>query len=421
MKTSTKIWRILANILVLLIVLVTQQRSNYDMTNPVEQVRAYTRWKEFDYVSWIVDALALKSAYGALNVTQYLSGEQQREQVFQHLDMLRRLDEVRDQIASIYADPAVANKTAASAQLSDEQTELTAQINLQQPLVEAVLQHQISVVAGELGLTLGGQPIPPLLYHVTPLPMALIVSPRQVIQQTADISVTPDLPLAEITRLEDAVAGGLDVSALVVPIGGVGVYPTMVNRTTDLNWQVEVVAHEWIHNYLTLRPVGVLYFSTPPMRTINETTANIAGGEIGEAVILRFYPEFAPEPVDEPAPRPQPQDEALPVFDFRAEMHETRLQTDALLAAGNIEEAEAYMEARRQYFLENGYRIRKLNQAYFAFYGSYADQAEGPAGADPVGGAVRELRSGSVSLADFLDQMAWVTSYEALQRLNQRN
>jgi len=242
-----------------------------------------------------------------------------------------------------------------------------------------------------------------------------------VIQQTADISVTPDLPLAEITRLEDAVAGGLDVSALVVPIGGVGVYPTMVNRTTDLNWQVEVVAHEWIHNYLTLRPVGVLYFSTPPMRTINETTANIAGSEIGEAVILRFYPEFAPEPLDEPAPRPQPQDEAPPVFDFRAEMHETRLQTDALLAAGNIEEAEAYMEARRQFFLENGYRIRKLNQAYFAFYGSYADQAEGPAGADPVGGAVRELRSGSVSLADFLDQMAWVTSYEALQRLNQRN
>jgi len=237
MKTSTKIGRILANILVLLIVLVTQQRSNYDMTNPVEQVRAYTRWKEFDYVSWIVDALALKSSYGALNVTHYLSGEQQREQIFQHLDMLRRLDEVRDQIASIYADPAVANKTAASAQLSDEQTELTAQINLQQPLVEAVLQHQISVVAGELGLTLGGQPIPPLLYHVTPLPMALIVSPRQVIQQTADISVTPDLPLAEITRLEDAVAGGLDVSALVVPIGGVGVYPTMVNRTTDLNWQ----------------------------------------------------------------------------------------------------------------------------------------------------------------------------------------
>jgi hypothetical protein len=251
--------------------------------------------------------------------------------------------------------------------------------------------------------------------------MALIVSPRQVIQQTADISVMPDLPLAEITRLEDAVANGLDVSSLVVPIGGVGVYPTMVNRTTDLNWLVEVVSHEWIHNYLTLRPVGVLYFSTPPMRTINETTANIAGTEIGEAVILRFYPEFAPEPVDEPPPGEPPKDEEPPGFEFRAEMHETRVQTDALLAAGKTAEAEAYMEARRQVFWDNGYRIRKLNQAYFAFYGSYADQPGGAAGADPVGAAVRELRAGSVSLADFLDRMTWVTSYEALQRLNERN
>lgn len=419
--SSVKIWRFLTIIIILLVLLVTQQRSNYDLTDPAEQVRAYTRWQQFDYVSWIVDALALKFSYGSLNVASYLTGEQQRHQVFKHLEYLRRLNEVRDQIATIYANPAITNKVAASEQLSAEQAELTSQISRQQPLVEAVLQHQISVVAGDLGLTLGGQPIPPLLYHVTPLPMALIVSPRQVIQQTADISVMPDMPLAEITRLEDAVAKGLDVSSLVVPIGGVGVYPTMVNRTTDLNWLVEVVSHEWIHNYLTLRPVGVLYFSTPPMRTINETTANIAGTEIGEAVILRFYPEFAPEPVDESPPDGQPQEEEPPVFEFRAEMHETRVETDALLAAGKVTEAEAYMEARRQVFWDNGYRIRKLNQAYFAFYGSYADQPGGAAGADPVGAAVRELRSGSVSLASFLDQMTWVTSYEALQRLNQRN
>lgn len=418
---TTKIWRFLTHIIILLVLLVTQQRSNFDRSDPAEQVRAYTRWQQFDYISWIVDALALKFSYGSLNAANYLSGEQQRQQVFRHLDTMRRLNEVRDQVATIYADPAVTDKATATAQLSAEQAALTTQITRQQPLVETILQHQISAVTGDLGLTVGGQPIPPLLYHVTPLPMALIVSPREVIQQTADISLMPDLSLAEITQLEDAVANGLDVSSLVVPIGGVGVYPTMVNRTTDLNWLVEVVAHEWIHNYLTLRPVGVLYFSTPPMRTINETTANIAGTEIGEAVIRRFYPEFAPEPVDEPPPDGQPQPEDPLVFDFRAEMHETRVQTDALLAAGKVTEAEAYMEARRQVFWDNGYRIRKLNQAYFAFYGSYADQPGGAAGEDPVGAAVRELRAGSVSLADFLDQMTWVTSYEALQRLIQRN
>jgi hypothetical protein len=98
-------------------------------------------------------------------------------------------------------------------------------------------------------------------------------------------------------------------------------------------------------------------------------------------------------------------------------MHETRVTTDALLAQGKIEEAEAYMESRRQFFWENGYRIRKLNQAYFAFYGAYADQPGGAAGAteDPIGDAVRKLRSQSSSLADFLNRISWMWSLEQLQ------
>jgi hypothetical protein len=36
-------------------------------------------------------------------------------------------------------------------------------------------------------------------------------------------------------------------------------------------------------------------------------------------------------------------------------MHETRVTADQLLADGKIEEAETYMEQRRQIFWENGY------------------------------------------------------------------
>ena len=72
-------------------------------------------------------------------------------------------------------------------------------------------------------------------------------------------------------------------------------------------------------------------------------------------------------------------------------MHTTRVTVDALLAAGKINEAESYMEQRRQLFVQNGYTIRKLNQAYFAFYGAYADVPGGAAGEDPVGPAVRAL------------------------------
>ena len=105
-----------------------------------------------------------------------------------------------------------------------------------------------------------------------------------------------------------------------------------------------------------------------------------------------------------------------PPFDFRAEMHETRVTTDEMLAQGEIEEAEAYMETRRQLFWKNGYLLRKLNQAYFAFHGAYADVPGGAAGEDPVGPAVRALREQSDSLEDFINTIAWMTSFEQLQQ-----
>ena len=95
-------------------------------------------------------------------------------------------------------------------------------------------------------------------------------------------------------------------------------------------------------------------------------------------------------------------------------MHETRVKVDTLLADGKIEQAEAYMEARRQFFVEQGYQLRKLNQAYFAFYGAY-NTGPGAGGQDPVGPAVIALRERSASLKDFLDRMSWMTSFEELQ------
>ncbi|HLB46456.1 MAG TPA: hypothetical protein VJL59_05460, partial [Anaerolineales bacterium] len=85
-----------------------------------------------------------------------------------------------------------------------------------------------------------------------------------------------------------------------------------------------------------------------------------------------------------------------------------------LLAVGRIGEAEAYMEARRRVFVEHGYQVRKLNQAYFAFYGAY-NVGPGAGGQDPVGPAVRQLRDRSPSVKAFLDQISWMTSFEALQ------
>lgn len=396
--------------------------SNPSLTNPIEKVRAYTRSLEFDYVEWMANAAVLKLRAASVSLPYTLGHEEQKQIVMEYFRNTQAILEKEYQLSQIYADASVTDKETATQPVRDSLTELYARQNQIAPLAEAVLQDQVTQVLVENGLTAAGQPIPNVWYHSTPLPMALIVSPRERIEQMANISVSTNITVDEQVKLEDEVAQGLNVSSLVVQIGGVGVYPTMVARTTNMPWVLNTIAHEWIHNYLTLRPLGMLYGETPELRTMNETTASIAGDEIGELVIEKFYPELKPAAslpdlklVSLSFDRPDPGTLTRPPFDFRAQMHETRINADALLAEGKIEEAEAYMEARRQIFLRNGYLLRKINQAYFAFHGAYADVPGGAAGEDPVGPAVRELRARSDSLADFINTMAWMWSFEQLQ------
>lgn len=384
-----------------------------------EIVREETRWIEFDYVSWTLETWWRKAAQISLGTNRYLNDDQQSAITDYYFELIREQRQLRDVINKIYSDPTVSNPQNQAASYLARQKQVQEELKHVGYLYEALLQQQVSFVVRESKLGFMHQPIPPVQYHTTALPYALIVSPREVIRQEADISLLPNLTLDQIVALEQAVEKKLNVSALVVEVGGIGVYPTMVMETSNLNWLSETVAHEWIHNFLTLRPLGVLYAQTPELRIINETTASIAGKELGSIVILKFYPQLIPAPIakqnNEPAVPETPQ--APPVFDFRAEMHDIRVTVDAMLAEGKIEAAEFYMTDRRNVFIENGYSIRRLNQAYFAFHGAYADEPGGASGEDPVGEAVRTLRARSDTLADFIKKIAWVTSYERLQKM----
>ena len=57
------------------------------------------------------------------------------------------------------------------------------------------------------------------------------------------------------------------------------------------------------------------------------------------------------------------------------------------------------MEERRQFLDDNGYFIRKINQAFFAFHGSYAT---GAASVSPIGDQLQDLRDGSETLEEFI-------------------
>jgi hypothetical protein len=385
-------------------------------SEPDQAVRRYTRSAEFDFVGWTVDALGVKLAQASLGTPFYFEADTRHTIVLDFLVLTEQVLGGEYQLSLIYSDPSVQDPAAASADLRLELAGLYDRQRLLAPLAEAILQEQVSEILADLGLTLGGRPVPPVLFHLTPLPYNLIVSPRDRIQADASISLVPDLPLDQQAALEERVDAGLNASSLVVPVGGLGSYPTMIMRTTALDWLANTIAHEWTHNWLSLRPLGIRYDSSAELRTMNETAASIAGSEISEIVMRRYYPErTAVDAVRTLGLGGGPPAAPSAGFDFRAEMHATRVRVDELLAAGRIEEAEAYMQARRQLFWDNGYPIRKLNQAYFAFYGAYADVPGGPAGEDPVGPAVRKLREQCSSLTEFLRSIGRMSTFEQLQ------
>ena len=60
-------------------------------------------------------------------------------------------------------------------------------------------------------------------------------------------------------------------------------------------------------------------------------------------------------------------------------------------------------------FVEHGYAIRVLNQAYFAFHGTYA---ESPASSSPIGAQVRRFRQHSESAGDFVLRIREFSTYQ---------
>ncbi len=373
------------------------------------------REHRFDFFSWTAGALAKKAQAIFAGTHHYLPDEVERDFVLAYLERISAAQQLEAEIERAFADPTVGDPESHTAALRQERDDIRREIEWRQPLAEAIVQKQVATILAEQGLAHGGVTWPPVMMTMSPVPYMLIVSPRDRIAQVNSAALVPGLSTEDKEALEDGVLATLDHSAIVVPIGGLGTYPAMIRETGSINRLSEVTAHEWAHHWLSFRPLGVRYLDGPAMRTINETVASMVDLEIGPLVIERFYPDFMPQPAAAVPSAPRPP--LAPVFDFSAEMAETRRVVDELLGEGEIEAAEAYMEERRRFFVDNGYGIRKLNQAYFAFYGGYA-ATPGAAGADPIGPMLRDLRDASPSLHAFLVDVGRVTSFDDLAALH---
>lgn len=410
-RAISKFAQVAATVLVLFLVAVGLRSDVYPHGKVLEQrLEVLTAGKRFSVAAWEIHALADKAL-------QFVRGSRLDEGdaalVREFFAVAARIGDLRAEAERLAAEKL--HMSARAAEIQQELNALYARRDGLEDQAEDVLALQVTRALRENNLhtrILWRDVIwPPVTSEFVDLPLLLVVSPRERIERRVDYLLIPDLTVAEMEAIEDAVRD-MGYSGLVTHIGGLATYPAMIPETYGLGFVLDTMPHEWVHDFLAFYPLGWAYGTSGELTTMNETVADIVGEEIGQHLARRYYPEYVRKPQPSPPPAPQPAEP--PPFSFGAFMRETRLRTDDLLAQGRVDEAEAYMEQRRLELQEHGYYIRKLNQAYFAFHGSYAT---GPGAVDPIGPQLQKLRQASASLRDFLFTVARMDAYDDLVRV----
>lgn len=273
--------------------------------------------------------------------------------------------------------------------------------NKNKRIVEIIIAKQIEEVLVGEGFFL----FPMVSFSITPLPGFLVISPKNEIRREKEIHVIPDLSDTKKEEIE-AKVDALGVSSFITDLSGTSTFPIIVSNGASLRETIEIVVHEWVHQYLFFRPLGFRYalhflgWKNDDIATINEAAADIVEEEIGEIIYNRYYLSFENQ---------NEKTASVSTFDFRSKMRKIRQDVDGLLLLGKIEEAEKYMEEQRLYINSHGFNIRKLNQAYFAFNGTYPSIS-----VNPLTERVKDVREKSTSLKGFLDEIGKIWKAEEL-------
>ncbi len=284
-------------------------------------------------------------------------------------------------------------------------------------LTEEIIEGRMTAILEEQGLALKpplfgdlGLIFPPVDFELDTPPRLLVVSPRNRISLDQSYLLTPGISAEAVSAIEREAesenAGSTGVSALVINTGGLAAYPSIVSELDNYDSLIDTVFHEWLHQYLSFFPLGSSYTRNSETRTLNESVANIGGSGLA-ALYFQRYDAVAPDSAPVPA---RPPDE----FDFTAEMRKLRREVESLLSNGDIRAAEELMSEKRDEFEAKGFFIRRLNQAYFAFHGSYADT---PGSIDPIGPKLGTLLDRAGSPGEFVRRASGITTAEELEAL----
>jgi len=370
----------------------------------------------FHVAQWEASAI-VKEVRGAFCGRDRATGDE-REKVEDYFAAVERIKSLTSDIEAIKAGNKTGELTALEAELSELQQKRNSLVDA----AEAVITRQIREILFQQGIYHPADKyvklkinFPPMDFKLEKPPHLLVISPRDRIESMREIVLQQEMKVEEMAQIE-AEVDKLGVSSIVVGLGGFGgTYPAFVTNEASLQFTVDAAAEEWLHQYLFFKPLGFRYALDVlgvkrdyEIAILNETVASMVSKEIGSIVAEIYYSDLKSNESEQPREKTG--------FDFDREMREIRKAVDEYLKKGEIEPAETFMEEKRQYLASKGYQLRKLNQAYFAFYGTYADR---PTSISPIGDELKQLREQSASLKDFLDAVSTMTSRKDLLEILQ--
>ena len=400
----------------LVVVMLTLFIPRHD-SHRVTQVELIAFEHLFSLVEWEVANFPRKWVHMATNLLPGAkpSRDERIALVSEYLDVARLADKEERRIEGASrlrsfkgASGGVKETTAPSDEYLKEL--LDRKRRLQDEAEEAV-EAEISAVLDGLGLeSRFGLIWPPVDVRFYSPPTLLVISPRDEINMVGAVFLDPDIEPFDRDEVEKRVYDETGYAAYVDDLAGLATYPNMVKDLYTTRTVIRTAAHEWLHAYWIFHPFGRNYFASTEMTTLNETAATLAGNEIGDMVFERMGGDLS-----ENARRYETESKADP--NFTKFMRETRIEAERLLSEGKVDDAEEYMRKRQWELRLRGYYIRKLNQAYFAFRGRYADS---PASISPVGEQMRELRSYMTGLGEFIEVISAVSTPAEFDALLER-
>ena len=202
-------------------------------------------------------------------------------------------------------------------------------------------------------------------FNIGSSPKLLVTSPRNKIERKEELLLVPSIDIETIEELEGSIDSD-ELSSVIINIGGIAAYPSIIAEGKSSRELFLTTSHEWLHQYLIFHPLGRSYFSSKEMKEINETLANIFSKKLLKSLCEKDF-EIKNKICSESPLKDENK------FDYREFMKNLRINVDQLLSEGKINNAEKLMNESTLILNDNGIKIRKINQAWFAFNGTYGD------------------------------------------------